>query len=116
MLINHTKKHPSPKNQPKSYTLGKGHINFFKDKLLYLKKRHKIIKKEMSARGFKSSQTISLNTFKKESRKDFKPNSQDKQIIKKRIKEKLKQKPDYYRYYSKKKPLSFLIKLTNNAN
>ncbi|MBU3923323.1 MAG: pyrimidine dimer DNA glycosylase/endonuclease V, partial [Nanoarchaeota archaeon] len=37
MLIGHIKKFPNIYSQPKTYTLGKGHINFFKNKIKYLK-------------------------------------------------------------------------------
>jgi deoxyribonuclease (pyrimidine dimer) len=39
MLLDYAKKN-SPCNIPKKYCLGKGHIKFFSNKVLYLKKRH----------------------------------------------------------------------------
>ncbi|MBU2634407.1 MAG: pyrimidine dimer DNA glycosylase/endonuclease V [Nanoarchaeota archaeon] len=102
-LIGHIKKYPIIKNQPKNYCLGKGHINFFKDKIKYLKIRHKIIKKEMKKRGFKANKTINLNKHQN----NWKPKQQDYKIIKKRLKEKIKLKPNFYRYYKTKKPVKF---------
>lgn len=102
MLLGHVKKFPKINNQPKEYCLGPGHINFFKDKLSYLKKRHELIKKEMKKRGFKTNKTIKLSQFKKELKKDYKPKQKDFKIIKERLKQKIKQKPDYYKYYGKK--------------
>ncbi|MBN1157597.1 endonuclease, partial [Candidatus Woesearchaeota archaeon] len=58
MLIGHVRKHPEIKAMPKEYILGKGHILFFKNKLVYLKKRHELIKNEMLRRGFKPKKTI----------------------------------------------------------
>ena len=47
MLLGYVRRYPKKENIPEKYTLGKGHIKFFKDKLLYLKKRHELIKEEM---------------------------------------------------------------------
>jgi deoxyribonuclease (pyrimidine dimer) len=111
MLLGQVDKFPIIKNQPKQYCLGKGHINFFKDKIKYLKERHELIKKEMKKRGFKTSKTINLNKYTKEYKKNWKPNTKDKEIIKKRIIEKINLKPDYYRYKGEKKPKKYFIDL-----
>lgn len=39
-------------DQPKQFTLGKGHVKFFYDKLLYLRKRYIGLNEECYARGF----------------------------------------------------------------
>jgi len=101
ILLGHVKKHPKIKNQPKEYCLGPGHINFFKNKLLYLKERHELIKKEMKKRGFKTNKSINLKDFKKELKNNWKPKKKDFKIIKVRLKEKIKKKPNYYRYKGK---------------
>ncbi|MBW2991638.1 pyrimidine dimer DNA glycosylase/endonuclease V [Candidatus Woesearchaeota archaeon] len=108
MLIGHVRKFPKVYDIPKDYCLGKGHIKFFKNKLIYIKKRHEKIKKEMRKRGFKANKTIKLD-FKKELLNDWKP--KDKGCIKKRLIEKIKKKPNYYRYYGEKKSSGFFIKL-----
>jgi len=110
-LIGHLKKHPEIKSQPDSYCLGKGHINFFKNKLVYLKERHNLIKKEMKKRGFKAGKTFDLRIFKKELRNNWKPCKKDKEIIKKRLIYKLELKPKFYSYYREKKSLEFYKKL-----
>ncbi|HJX49882.1 hypothetical protein A3K73_04575 [Candidatus Pacearchaeota archaeon RBG_13_36_9] len=111
MLLGHVDKFPTIKNQPKKYCLGKGHINFFKDKIEYLKERHELIKNEMKNRGFKISKTINLNKYTKEYRKNWKPKTKDKEIIKKRLIKKINLKPDYYRYIGEKKPKKFFVNL-----
>ncbi|MBT3404604.1 endonuclease V [archaeon] len=111
MLIGHIKKFPKINNPPKNYTLGKGHINFFKNKTKYLKARHELIKKEMKIRGFKTNKTIKLSQFKKEQKENWKPKKTDLEIIKKRIISKIKLKTNYYRYYKEKKSAKFLIEL-----
>ncbi len=113
MLFGHAGKYPKIKSSPKSYCLGEGHINFFKNKLLYLAKRHEEIKREMRRRKFKTSKKISLSHFSKSLLNDWKPCSSDKNIIKKRLIEKLSKKPNFYRYFGEKKPKGFFLKLIN---
>ncbi|MEM3154965.1 MAG: pyrimidine dimer DNA glycosylase/endonuclease V [Candidatus Woesearchaeota archaeon] len=111
MLLGHTKKYPNIKTMPSDYCLGKGHITFFKNKLLYIKKRHEKLKKEMRKRGYTTNKTIDLSGFKKELINDWKPKDCDKKLIRKRIIHKLMEKPNYYTYYGEHKPLKALIKL-----
>ena len=44
-----------PKKLPDAYTMGKGHVLFFYDKLDYLKSRHYALVNEMLARGMRPS-------------------------------------------------------------
>ena len=111
MLLGHINKFPEIRNQPKNYCLGKGHINFFKDKIKYLKERHELIKKEMKKRNFKISKTIDLDKYPRKYRKNWKPTKDDKKIIKKRLISKIKLKPEYYRYHRVKKSKRFFIDL-----
>lgn len=111
MLTAYIKKYPKIEDIPEKYCLGKGHMKFFKDKVIYLKERHEKLKVEMSKRNFRTNKTINLSQFKKKNKGDWNPKKQDLQIIKKRIVSKLKLKPDYYRYYGKYKPSNFFIKL-----
>ena len=46
-------KRPWTDKQPKTYTLGTGHVLFFYDKLMFLSDRHQQIVKEMLSRGYK---------------------------------------------------------------
>ena len=84
MLFGYVKKHPETYEIDHDYCLGKGHIRFFKDKLLYLKKRHELIKEEMHRRGFQKNKTINLNNFPKNLRNDWKPKQEGFKIIKRR--------------------------------
>ena len=111
MLLGYVKKYPEISELPENYCLGKGHIKFFKNKLLYLKKRHELIKKEMKKRGFNAKMRVNLNEFSKELVNDWKPLKKDKKIIINRLKEKIEQKPDYYNYYKEKKPKEFFIEI-----
>jgi deoxyribonuclease (pyrimidine dimer) len=115
MLLGHVDKFPEIRDQPKAYCLGKGHISFFKDKIKYLKERHEIIKKEMKKRGFKTSKAIKLSEYPKEYKKNWKPSSIDKEIIKKRLIKKINIKPTYYRYWGEKKNKKFFIDLIHKG-
>lgn len=111
MLLGYVKKYPLKEDVPQEYCLGRGHIKFFKDKLLYLKKRHESIKKEMKKRGFQTQKKIVLKMFKNSLKKDWKPRKKDFLIIKRRLEEKIKLKPGYYRYYGQKRGRRFLLGL-----
>lgn len=85
---------------PNKLSLGKGHLNFWKDKLLYLRHRHNYIKKEMIVRGFKcDALTIDLSYIDSIFCHDWKPEYEDSKILRNRIIEKFEMKPLWYRYY-----------------
>ena len=111
MLLGYVKKYPNQIGIPNQYSLGKGHIKFFKNKLLYLKKRHELLRKEMKKRGFIPKKTINLKLFRKSLRNDWKPAERDFSIIKQRLIEKIRRKPLYYRYYSKQRNFKFFERL-----
>jgi deoxyribonuclease (pyrimidine dimer) len=115
MLLGHVDKFPEIKDQPLEYCLGKGHINFFKNKIKYLKDRHEIIKNEMNKRGYKTSKTIKLNKYPNTHFKNWIPKPKDKEIIKKRLIFKINLKSNYYRYYGEKKNKKFLIDLISKG-
>lgn len=113
MLVGSVKKHP-PKEKdkiPREYNLGKGHINFFKNKLGYLKKRFEAIKKEMKRRGFKPGKSLSLAGCNKSLIKDWRPKPEDIKKIKSRLRARIRLKSSFYSYYRKKRPLKFYEKL-----
>lgn len=111
LLLGHIDKFLVIRDQPKEYCLGKGHINFFKDKIKYLKERHEIVKKEMVKRKFRTSKTINLDKYPKEYINNWKPKNKDKDLIKKRLISKINLKPKYYRYKGVKKPKKYFIDL-----
>jgi len=85
---------------PENYTLNQGHVYFFYDKGLYLHKRYKTIIKEMRKRGFKpdKNRQFPVHIFIDNGLyNDWTPKEDDYKIIKKRIKEKLALKPNWYR-------------------
>ena len=109
MLLGYVKKYPRLGKIPSKYCLGKGHILFFKNKLRYLKKRHELIKKEMKKRSFKADKTIRISDFNKKLLNDWRPSSKDKSIIRKRLINRIKIKPKFYKYFGKSKSKKFFI-------
>jgi len=111
MLVAFIKKHSSLENIPDAYCLGKGHMSFFKDKLIYLKNRHDLLKLEMKKRNFKTDKTLMINGLPEKNKQDWVPDVNGLRLIKERIKEKLNKKPEFYRYYGEYKSTDFFINL-----
>lgn len=77
--------------QPKEFTLGIGHVKFFYDKLLYLKKRYESIYEECINRGFNVTYYgEAWNGVPIELMNDYIPTDRDIKIIKQRIAERTK--------------------------
>lgn len=77
-------------NKPDKFTLGKGHVKFFYDKLLYLKNRYEDIYKECRKRDFNVTYYGSAwDNLPKELMNDYNPTLEDIQIIKERINSRL---------------------------
>ena len=92
-------------NIPKKFTLNKGHVMFFYDKGKYLSKRYDDLRLEMKNRGMKPDET---RIFKREQwpdelYNDWTPTVEDQNIIRKRIEERILQKPNWYRVTNEKK-------------
>ena len=106
MLLGTIVKHPIIKWQPESYKLGKGHINFFKDKAIYLFDRLKYLHPELEARGYS---VMDPNAVIRAYNGDIHISNKhtwiaakdDFKIIHKRLMEKHAMKPNWYTYYGK---------------
>lgn len=89
------------KRIPKQYTLNKGHVLFFYDKGLYIKKRFDELVLEMEKRKF-----VKAVPFKNEWNNpkfnklynDWTPTQGDYRVVIERIKIRINQKPTFYRY------------------
>ncbi|MEQ1962668.1 pyrimidine dimer DNA glycosylase/endonuclease V [Xenorhabdus khoisanae] len=85
-----------------AYTLGKGHVIFFRDKLLFLKKRYEAIHSECLNRGFsvinRWPDEVSIYTHLW---KDYQVTDADIDINKARIKERMPIKPRFSPYPNK---------------
>ncbi len=99
------------KQIPQKYTLGKGHVLFFLDKLNYLKTRHEIIKKELLNRGFKiSGYSLNFKNLPNELFNNWEPSLNDVLTNFERIYSKIIIKPNWYKYYHKPLTKYFLDK------
>ena len=75
---------------PNRFKLGKGHVKFFYNKLLYLGKRYLKLHKECIARGFNvQNYTEAWVDVPIELMNDYKPTKEDRLIVQERINEKL---------------------------
>lgn len=73
-----------------SFTLGKGHLNFFKPRLSYLFNRHEEVKKEMTKRGFKCDiLTIDILNSPDRYLNQWSPTMNDSKLIRARLVEKI---------------------------
>ena len=91
------------KRIPKKLTLGTGHVMFFYDKGKYLFNRYEQIKKELTNRNFNLDKTRSfkVSQFPTEYYNDWEPSDRDYTILRERIEERIKQKPEWYRHNGK---------------
>jgi deoxyribonuclease (pyrimidine dimer) len=91
----------NPKRIPRKFRLGSGHVMFFYDKGRYLFNRYDEIRKELKKRNFKldKSRQFKISQFPEDYYNDWKPSTEDEKIIRKRIEERILQKPEWYRHY-----------------
>tara|TARA_X000001036_G_scaffold438622_1_gene486978 strand:+ start:1569 stop:2036 length:468 start_codon:yes stop_codon:yes gene_type:complete len=83
-----------------NYTLNKGHVYFFYNKGAYLDKRYQELIKELLKRGFKLNKERTFPTqifIDNGLYNDWEPDLEDYKIIRKRIKQKIKMKPKWYK-------------------
>lgn len=84
---------------PATLRLGKGHLNFFKDKLNYLYQRWLLVRKECENRGFNIQKGFyDLKLFPAVFCNDWIPSMADSMLLRDRVIWKLKLKPTLYRY------------------
>jgi len=78
------------KDIPSKFTLGQGHVKFFYDKQLYLKKRYEELYDECKLRGFNVTYYGDVwNQIPDDLMNDYTPTEEDEKIIRERIREKL---------------------------
>lgn len=88
------------KEIPDTFTLNKGHVKFFYDKMLYLKKRYDSLIEEMKRRGMNPDPERTfpdLEEFPKWTRGDWQPTLEEQKIVRERIAKRVSEKPDWYR-------------------
>jgi len=115
ILAAYARAYPDLVGIPANYCLGTGHQKFFKNKLKYLKTRHEKLKKEMRMRGFRPRKTLSLRGFGRRHLNNWKVQKKDFLVIEKRLIERIRLKPEFYRYYGEYRGEKFLVKLVKKG-
>ena len=84
----------------KKYTLNAGHVYFFYDKGKYLDKRYNQLVEEMKLRGFNpdSNRKFPKEVFPTELYNDWMPTLEEQKVVRQRIDEKIKMRPNWYRH------------------
>ena len=92
------------KKIPSAYTLNTGHVSFFYDKGLYLRKRYALLRAELERRGINFNRDSPLDpdgvfdVLDERFRKDYDPTPEALALVRQRIQEKIALKPHWYRY------------------
>ena len=86
---------------------------FFHNKLKYLEKRHLQLRQEMINRNFNPQLFVNLDGYPTDRLNDFVPNNTHIRRVEERIIQRLKEKPDWYRYHSEYKNPEFFMELMN---
>lgn len=99
------------KNIPDSYRLGNGHVKFFYNKIRFLSERFKQIYLEMKFRGFNPDPKFSHNFLAKKISQcphlaeiNYKFEQSEIEISRNRLIEKIKLKPQWYRWTKRPRP------------
>ena len=80
-------------NQPSTFKLGTGHVKFFYDKLLYLKRRYDSLYSECRKRGFNvQNYANAWGDVPKHLMNDYIPTKRDREIIQQRIQQRIQEK------------------------
>lgn len=88
---------------PPKFCLGPGHMNFLKNKLVYLKRRHDEVYKEILRRGFKNDKSrMHLEDVPEKFCNDWNPTIEDSNVLRGRLKWKLQNKPPHFWRYNRK--------------
>ena len=100
---------------PENYTLGKGHVKFFYNKILFLKERYDLLYKECLNRWFNiENYSDSFNNINSDFMHSFKPDANNIKENIERIKEKIETNPDFYKLNKTKINKNNYLILLNN--
>ena len=93
---------------PEKYKLNTGHVKFFYNKLDFLKKRHIRVRDELLKRNYKlSSHIVETEGFPSELYNDYFPTTEEENTNWERIKQRVSEKPNFYKKYGK--PFKYVI-------
>jgi len=92
------------KTWPTELTLNTGHVKFFYNKGLYLHKRYAELINEMMGRGMNPdpSREFKTNQWPAELYRDWSPTDDDKELLRERIRVRIAEKPEWYRWTKQK--------------
>lgn len=101
---------------PDTFTLNRGHVLFFMDKMRYLRSRYKAIEKELRERGYNIQKRNSRKLFITQVPKSFtvtewEPSVSDVKVSVERIMLRLSEKDNWYRHYGTIERLSYFRKM-----
>lgn len=84
---------------PPKFTLNKGHVTFFYDKIGFLKRRFHMLADEMERRGYfvDRSRDRAFDGFDERWQGDWQSNETDNNIVRERIALRISQKPHLYK-------------------
>lgn len=89
---------------PTQYTLNKGHVTFFYNKMLFLYARYAVLTDELLNRGYKLTEHDKEYIFFRDIPDKFRqiqwsPNPQEIEVSVSRILLRISEKPNWYKYY-----------------
>lgn len=91
------------KKIPPKFTLNKGHVLFFYNKLSFLKDRYAKLVDELLNRGYNldHTRTLDFNNIPATFFNNWTATPTDNAVLEQRIREKIAMKPTWYKYYGK---------------
>jgi deoxyribonuclease (pyrimidine dimer) len=91
------------KKIPPKFTLNKGHVLFFYNKLTFLKDRYAKLVDELLNRGYNldHTRTLDFNNIPATFFNNWTATPTDNAVLEQRIREKIAMKPTWYKYYGK---------------
>lgn len=91
------------KKIPPRFTLNKGHVLFFYNKLTFLKDRYARLVDELINRGYNldHTRTLDFNNIPATFFNNWTATPTDNAVLEQRIREKIAMKPTWYKYYGK---------------
>lgn len=103
------------KEIPSQFVLGKGHVKFFYNKLLFLARRYHLLRQEMMARGMQPDPQRAfppIKGFPNWTKNNWVPTAEERSLSERRLQEKVQQKPNWYRKTELKKMIEIELLIT----
>jgi len=106
------------KDIPVRYTLNKGHVTFFFDKMKFLTERYELLTYELLNRNYNLSNISSFSEFLQDipakfCSRNWLPDNAEIEISKERILNRISEKPEWYRYYGTKTKVDYFKNIYN---